>query len=91
MLDAVHMDYQASIREVLNITLDQIITFAVNDCVYSGSARDLMFNWVQLLFLNSKYAAIKQDNPNLWQDTNDPFVGGYQKASCRDIQTLEGI
>ena len=64
MINATQMDDFPEMGEVLNSTLDKFITFSTNDCVYSGSAHDLMVNQVHPFFLKAKFSASKEDNPN---------------------------
>ena len=64
MLNAMYMDDFTEIWELLNSNLAKFNTFYANDCGYSGSAHDIMVNWVYLFFLKAKADDIKEDNPN---------------------------
>ena len=88
MMNAMNMDDLTEIGEVLNSTLVKFVNFSGNDYVNSGSAHDLMVNWVQWLFLKSKFATSKADNPNCWQAINGPFSDEYWKAAFKYIETL---
>ena len=90
MLNAMQIYYILEIGLVLNNTLAKFITFSENDCGYSGSAHDIMVNWVHPFFLKDKYSAGKKDNKNWRQEMNGTFADKYSKAACREIEMLEG-
>ena len=46
-----HLDDLPSIEAIMDSCLGKFITLAANDCGYSGSAKDLMVNWVYPFFL----------------------------------------
>ncbi len=92
MLNAMVMeDDLPTIEDILGSPLASFITFAANKCGYSGTAKDLIVNWVHPLFLKAKAKASKQDNPNWFQAMNGPFADEYWKAACKEIQTLEDM
>ena len=80
-----------TIQELLNSPLSNFITLAANDCGYSGTAEDLIVNYVHPLFLQAKAAASKEGNPNWCQAMNGPFKEEYWKASVTKIETLESM
>ena len=53
-----------SVEELTKIPLAKFITFSANDCVHSGCTKDLIMNWIDLLFLKAKATASK--DPNCW-------------------------
>ena len=80
-----------SIDEFMKTPLSKFITFAANDCGYSGYTKELMVNWVHSFFLKAKAEGSKEDNHNWWQATSGPFACDYWKAVCKEIETWEGI
>ena len=53
-----------SIDELMKTPLSKFITFAADDCGYSGSTNELMVNWIHPFFLKGKAEASKEDNLN---------------------------
>ena len=49
---------------LMDSPLAQYITLAANDCGYSGTAKELIVNYVHPLFSKAHSAAIKLDNPS---------------------------
>ncbi len=67
------------------------ICFAVNDCGYRGSRRDLIANWVHSLFFKAKSAARNEDNPS-WRDAmKSPFKEELWKPAFVEVENLEGM
>ena len=48
-----------SIEDIMNCPLSKVIHFAVNDCGYCGSRRDLIVNWVHPLFFKAQFDVSK--------------------------------
>ena len=80
-----------TIEELLASPLSKFITFAANDCGYSGSFTEIFVTAVHPFFLKAKSEASKEDNPNWHQAMNGPFADEYWKAAEKEIITLEGI
>ena len=51
IINSIYMDDFTETFELINITFDILVTFAVNYCGYSSSERDMVINWVHQLFL----------------------------------------
>jgi hypothetical protein len=90
-LNSMTLDDLSDIEKIMGSPLAKYITFAANDCGYSGSAKDLIVNWVHPLFLKAKSAASREDNPTWWEAMSGPFADDYWKAACKEIDTLEGM
>ena len=71
--------------------LATFVRFYDSYCGYYGSERNLIVNWIHEIFLNSKEAAIKEDNPNWWDTMRISFSKNYWKAYCKEVQTLENM
>ncbi len=80
-----------TIEELLTSPFSKFITFAANDCGYSGSFTKTFVTAVHPFFLKAKSEASKQDNPNWHQAMNRPFADEYWKAAEKEIITLEGM
>ena len=80
-----------TVQDLLNSPLAKFVNVAASDCGYTGSAKDLIVNWIHPLFLQARSAASKEDNPNYWQAMNGPFAEEYWKAAVKEIETLEGM
>ncbi len=63
-----------SIEDLCASALSKFITFAANDCKYSGSFTEIFVTVVQFFLLNAKTEASKEDNPNWRQSMNGPFA-----------------
>ena len=50
MLNTMQMGNFPAMGELLNIPLDKLTTFDVNDCGYSGSGNYRMLNWAHPFF-----------------------------------------
>ena len=48
-------------------------------------------NWVHPLFLKSKAALRKEDNPNWWEAMLDPSTGEYWTAAVTKVESLEAM
>lgn len=91
-LQSQHLEQEIpSIEDLLDSPLSKFITFAANDCGYSGTTKDLVVNWIHPFFLKAKAAASKSDNPNWWQAMSGPFADDYWIAACKEIETLESM
>ena len=67
-MNSMHLDETIqTIKEFLDSPLSKFITLAANDCGYSGSAEDLIVNYVHPLFLKAKAEASTEDNLNCRQ------------------------
>ncbi len=51
-----------TVAELMDSPLAQYITLAANDCGYSGTAEELIVNYVHPLFPKAHSAASKMDN-----------------------------
>jgi hypothetical protein len=56
-----------TVDELMDSPLAKYITLAANDCRYSGTAEELIVNYVHPLFLKAHSAASKLDNPS-WKE-----------------------
>jgi hypothetical protein len=56
-----------TVAELMSSPLAKYITLAANDCGYSGTAEELIVNYVHPLFLKAYSAASKLDNPS-WKE-----------------------
>ena len=91
LLNRMGMNDILTIDEALDRHLSKFITFAANDCGCSGSAHDLMVNWLHSFFLKTNAKDSKKNNPNLLQAIIDPFANECWKAAVKEIETFEGI
>ena len=78
-------------EELMKSPLAKFITFSANDCGQSGSAKDLIVNWVHPLFLKAKASASKEDNSPWWEAMHGPFVDKYWKTAITKVETLEAM
>ena len=79
------------IDDIMKCPLSKFIYFAVNDCGYHGTPRNLVVNWNHPLFLKAKSAASNEDNPS-WKDVmNGDFKVGLWEAALAEIKTLEDM
>ncbi len=62
-----------TMNHIIDSSLGPFIEFAASDCSYGGSVKELVCNWVHPLFLKTKSAASKEDNPNWWQAIKKPI------------------
>ena len=89
MLNAMTLNDLPDIDKIMDSPLAKFITFAANDCGYSGSTQDLIVNWVHPMFLKAKSAASAADNPTWWDAMSGPLADEYWKAACVEVETLE--
>ena len=88
-LNSIHLEESIpTITELLDIPISNYITLAANDCGYSGTAEELIVNYVRPLFLKEKAAASLEDNPNWRQAMNGQFADEYWDAAVSEIETL---
>ena len=80
-----------TITELLDSPISNYITLAANDCGYSGTAEDIIVNYVHPLFLKAKAAESSEENPNWRQEMNGQFADEYWDASVSEIETLESM
>ncbi len=80
-----------TIEELHASPLSKFITFAANDCGYSGSFTKIFVTAVHPFFLKAKSEASKEDNPNWHQAKIGPFADEYWKAAKKEISTWEGM
>ncbi len=80
-----------TIEDFLASPLSKFITFAANDCGYSGYFTEIFVTVVHPFFLKAKSEASKEDNPNWHQAMNGPFADEYWKAAEKEIITLKGV
>ena len=71
--------------------LAKYITFAANDCWYSGTAEELIVVYVHSSFLEAHSATSKADNPSWCEATRGKFVDEYWNAIKLEIATLKNI
>ena len=71
--------------------LARVITPAINYSWYQGKTKELVFNWVHLLFLKAQFEASKEDNPNWNQAMNGSFTYEYWQTMCIELEDLEGM
>ena len=80
-----------SIDDIMKCPLSKFIHFDDNDCGYCGTRRKLVVNWIHPLFLKTKSAASKEDNPS-WKDTmNGDFKVEFWEAALAEIKTLDDM
>ena len=79
------------IEDIMKCPLSKFIHFAANDCGYRGTKRNLIVNWIHLLFLKAKSSASKEDNPSWKVAMNGDFKEQFWKACLVEIETLEGM
>ena len=84
-------DVIPTVANFMESPLAQYITLAANDCGYSGTAEELIVNYVHPLFLKVHSAACKLDNPNWKEATQGKFANKYWKAMELEIATLEAL
>ena len=70
-----------AVAELMDSPLAKYITLAANDCGYSGTAEELIVNYVHPLFLKAHSAASKLDNPSWKEATQGKFADEYWKVS----------
>ncbi len=80
-----------TVAELMDSPLAKYITLAANDCGYSGTAEELIVNYVHPLFLKAHSAARKLDNPSWKEATQGKFADEYWKAMELEIATLEAL
>ncbi len=78
-----------TIEDLLASSLSKIFAFAANDYRHSGSFTEMFVTAVHPFFLKAKSEANKEDNPNWYQATNEPFADEYWKAAAKEINTLK--
>ena len=71
--------------------LAKYITFAANDCWYSGTAKELIVVYVHSSFLDAHSATSKGDNPSWCESIREKFVDEYWNAIKLEIATLKNI
>ena len=66
-----------TINEILDSPISNYISLAKNDCGYSGTAEELIVNYVHRLFLKEKATASSGNNLNWRQAMNGQFADEY--------------
>ena len=56
----------SSVEELMKSTLAKFVSIFA-DCGYYGSIKDLIVNWIHPLYIKTKAAASKEDNPAWWE------------------------
>ena len=77
-----------TIAKLLDSPIYNFVALAENDCSCEGTTEDLIVNYLHLLFLKSKVAASKADNPNLHQSMDGQFSDEYWESAVTEIETL---
>ena len=85
VLKSTTIDGLTSNNDIVESTMCRLIYLAENDCVYAGSARDLILEWMHTMFFEAKDVDIKEDNPNWCEGISGPFDDKYWKAACKKI------
>ncbi len=80
-----------TVADLLDSPLAKYITFAANDCGYSGKTKELIVTYVQSLFFKAHSAASKADNSSWCETTRGKFPNEYWKAMKLEIVILEVI
>jgi hypothetical protein len=80
-----------TVTDLLASPLAKYITVAVNDCGYSGTAKELIVTYFHPLFQKAHLAASKADKPSWRKATGGKFADEYWKAIKLEIATLENI
>ena len=83
VLNSTNLDNFTSIDDLVGSTSGRIISFASNDCVCVGTARDFIMEWVHTVFLKDKDTVSKEDKPSWWEDMIGEFSDKYWKESCK--------
>ena len=60
-------------------------------CGYSGTVQELIVNYIHPLFLDSRSAASREENPNWLEVTTVVSYDNYWKAMKVNISTLESM
>ncbi len=80
-----------TVAELMDSPLVKYITLAANECGYSGTAEELIVNYLHPLILKAHSAASKLDNPSWKEATQGKFADEYWKAMELEIATLETL
>ena len=59
--------------DVLDIPIAKFITISSNMCRYSGTAEEIIVDYVHNLFLKDKAEEFREDNPNWREAINSQF------------------
>ncbi len=70
-----------TIQDRLVSPLSKFITFAANDCGFSGSLTEISVTAVHPFILKALSKASKEDNHNWYQVINGPFANEHWKAA----------
>jgi len=85
------VDQCPTVAELMASPLARYITLAANDCGYSGTAEELIVDYVHPLFLKAKSSASREDNPNWREATRGIFADDYWNAMKVELATLESM
>ena len=80
-----------TLAELVDITLDNYITIAANNCGYNVTAEDLIVNYVHSFFLKAKPDKSQEENPNWREVTTVVIADNYWKAMKVEIATLKSM
>ncbi len=78
------------IKVLLTSPLSKFITFAANNCGYSGSFTKIFVAAIYPLFLKAKSEASKEDYPYCHQAMKGPFTDKYWKVAEKNINLWKG-
>ena len=78
-----------TVAETLAIPIYEYINIIANDCGYSGTAEEIIVNYVHTLFLKANSAETREENNNWCEATTGTFAGEYWKEMKNEIATLE--
>ena len=78
-----------TLADLTSIKLAKYITIDANNCVYGGTAEELIVNYIHPLFLKAKSAVSREDNPNWREAPTGVFDDNYWKEMKVKISNLE--
>ena len=80
-----------TIEDLMNSPLSEVITLAVNDCVYSGPELTPICQDISPHFLSAKTGLSKEDNPGWREAMSGDEAPQYWEAAKTEIATLEAM
>ena len=80
-----------TIEDLMNSPLSEVITLAVNDCIYSGSELTPICQDISPHFLSAKTGLSKEDNPGWSEAMAGDEAPQYWEAAKTEIATLEAM
>ena len=63
-ISGVDYNWQLAVDHIMNSSLGPFLEFLATEHVHRGRLKELVCNWIHPLFLKSKEAVSKEDNPN---------------------------